>query len=120
MLFELSCAGFFLCLFFLTFYWCLCFLDCDDWSSFCCILIEGRNFLGIALSFLRLRGSCVFRCILATLPNFFEVGAGAFERGSELLHDLLHLVADATALAGFSGYALGVFLSLGERGSTLG
>lgn len=98
----------------------MCFLYYDNWSSFCCVFIEGCNFLGVALSLLRLRGSCVFGCVLATLPDFLQVGAGAFEGGSELLHDLLHLVADAAALAGFGGDALGGLLSLGERGSTLG
>lgn len=74
--------------------------------------------MGIALSFLCLGCICVFGCIL--LSDLLEVGAGAFEGGSELLHDPLHLVADAAALAGFSGDALRVLLSLGERGSTLG
>jgi hypothetical protein len=54
------------------------------------------------------------------LSDFLEVGTGAFEWSSELLYDLLHLIANAAALAGLSGYALRIFLSLGESGSTLG
>lgn len=62
--------------------------------------------MGIALSFLGLGGSCVLGCIISSLPDFLEVGAGAFEGGSELLNDLLHLVADASAFAGLGGDAL--------------